>query len=70
MFLSNPIDAPIGVVNYLRRQLKINQSVRLSRYMERSPTHREHADKIQRYYGYKDFTDQPEHFQLVHWLYT
>ena len=69
-FLSNPIDAPMEVVNYLRRQLKINQSAHLSRYTERSPTHREHAGEIQRYYGYKDFTDQPEHFQLVRWLYT
>src|SRR6266536_6262529 len=30
----------------------------------------DHAAEIQRIAGYRDFTDQPEHFRLVRWLYT
>jgi len=30
----------------------------------------EHAAEIRRRYGYRDFGDQPAHFQLVRWLYA
>jgi TnpA family transposase len=42
----------------------------LAHYLDRSTTHREHAGEIRRVYGYRDFHDQPEHFQLVRWLYS
>ena len=42
----------------------------LARYLDRPTTHREHAGEIRRAYGYRDFHDQPGHFQLVRWLYT
>lgn len=42
----------------------------LSHYLDRPTTHREHVGEIRRAYGYRDFTDQPEHFQLVRWLYS
>jgi hypothetical protein len=38
--------------------------------MERRGTHHEHAQEIKRQYGYADFSDQPEHFRLVRWLYV
>src|SRR5262249_16228963 len=31
---------------------------------------REHSREIQRLYEYRDFSDQPHHFQLIRWLYT
>ncbi len=42
----------------------------LSHYLDRPTTHREHVGEIRRAYGYRDFADQPEHFQLVRWLYS
>ena len=41
----------------------------LARYLERNTTHREHAGEIQQRYGYRDFSEQPGHWQLVRWLY-
>jgi TnpA family transposase len=42
----------------------------LAHYLDRPTTHREHAGEVRRAYGYRDFHDQPEHFQLVRWLYS
>jgi TnpA family transposase len=69
-FLANPIDVPSGVVAHLGRQLRTADPTCLSRYLDRPATHREHAGEIRRRYGYRDFSDQPEHFRLVRWLYT
>jgi TnpA family transposase len=69
-FLTNPMESPTGVIKYLAAQLGITDISCLSRYIERPTTHREHAGEIQKLYGYRDFTDQPEHFRLVRWLYT
>ena len=69
-FLADPSDVPSGVVAHLRRQLGIADPACLARYLDRPATHREHAGAIRRRYGYRDFTDQPEHFRLVRWLYT
>ena len=69
-FLADPTDVPSGVVAHLRRQLGIADPTCLARYLDRPATHREHAGEIRRRYGYRDFTDQPEHFRLVRWLYT
>lgn len=69
-FLANPIDVPPGAVEFVAAQLSIADLSCLPRYMERETTHREHAGEIQAHYQYKDFTDQPEHFRLVRWLYT
>ena len=51
-------------------QLGITEPERLASYLARPTTHREHVGEIKRLYGYRDFTDQPEHFRLVRWLYT
>jgi Domain of unknown function (DUF4158) len=69
-FLPDPTDAPAGVIKHLAAQLKISDPGCLSHYRERPGTHREHAGEIQRQYGYRGFTDQPEHFSLIRWLYT
>lgn len=69
-FLANPIDVPPGAVASVAAQLGITDLSFFSRYLERETTHREHAGEIQRCYQYRDFTDQPAHFQLVRWLYT
>lgn len=69
-FLTNPIDVPTGAVEFVIAQLPTIDSSCLPRYMERETTHREHAGEIQEHYKYKDFTDQPDHFRLVRWLYT
>jgi hypothetical protein len=68
-FLSNPLDVPVNVVNYLASQLNITESNRLSQYLNRIRTHWEHIEEIKYHYGYRDFNSQPEHWRLVRWLY-
>ena len=69
-FLANPIEVPPNVVDYLAQQLDISDVNSLPLYVERSPTHREHAGLIQRHYGYQDFSVQPEHWRFIRWLYA
>lgn len=69
-FLTDPTDVPLVAVRHLAQQLDIADIAVLTRYLEREPTRYEHAREIQQVYGYRTFTDQPEHFQLVRWLYT
>lgn len=52
------------------RQLRIRDLACLPRYLERAPTHREHAREIQRRYGYREFHAQPGYFRFVRWLYS
>src|SRR3954451_5256924 len=33
-------------------------------------THWDHVNAIKAAYGYRDFSDQPGHFQLIRWLYA
>lgn len=68
-FLSNPTDVPSGVIAYVAQQLQIKDMSCLCHYLERPPTHREHAGQIRQKYGYQDFTDQPESWRFVRWLY-
>ncbi len=68
-FLANPIDVPSNVVLFMAQQLGIRDISCLPVYLERAPTHREHAGIIQRTYGYRDFSDQPGHWRFVRWLY-
>jgi TnpA family transposase len=69
-FLNDPTEVPPGVVKHVAAQLSVADPACLKQYLERPATHREHAGEIQRHLGYRDFTDQPEHFRLVRWLYT
>jgi TnpA family transposase len=68
-FLENPIDIPLGVIIYVATQLGISDIECLPRYLERSVTHWEHQGEIQQRYGYRNFSEQPGHWQLVRWLY-
>jgi Domain of unknown function (DUF4158) len=68
-FLVDPIDVPQGVVRYLASQLEIADVDCLPQYLSRPTTHWVHAQTIKEHYGYRDFSDQPEHWRLVRWLY-
>lgn len=68
-FLANPVEVPPNVIDCLAQQLDITAVNDLSIYLERSPTHREHAGLIQRQYGYRDFSAQPAHWRFIRWLY-
>ena len=68
-FLSNPLDVPVNVINYLANQLNITETNCLSRYLKRIRTHWEHIEEIKHHYGYRDFQSQPEHWRLIRWLY-
>jgi hypothetical protein len=69
-FLADPTLVPDMVIVALAAQLDIADPSCLLRYGERPATVWEHAGEIRRRYGYRDFGDQPAHFQLVRWLYA
>jgi TnpA family transposase len=69
-FLTDPTDVPPGVVTYMSRQLRIADPSCLPRYLDRRVTRHEHAQDLQRRYGYRDFHAPREVFRLVRWLYT
>ena len=69
-FLTDPTDVPTLVVRHLAQQLAIADISVLARYRERQATPYAHAREIQQFYGYRDFTDPPEYFRLIRWLYT
>jgi TnpA family transposase len=56
-FLADPLEGvPTEVINYLAGQLLIADPSCVKKYAQREPTHREHAGKIQKALGLKDFT--------------
>lgn len=57
------------VVSHIATQLDISNLECLPQYLERSITHWGHASEIQQSCGYRDFNEQPGHWQLVRWLY-
>ena len=68
-FLPDPTDVPAPVVTYVAHQLGIRDTTCWAQYRTRD-THWDHANQIQRAYGYRDFHDPREAFRLVRWLYT
>lgn len=67
-FLTDPIDVPLIVIDFLAKQLAINDTTCLERYRN-SQTRWEHSALIKQRYGYQDFHAQPAHWRLVRWLY-
>ena len=56
-------------VLHVAAQLDIPATTDLTPY-QLGDTRWDHATEIKQRFGYRDFTDQPEHFRLVQWLYT
>ena len=67
-FLTDPTDVPVVVIEFLAKQLGINDTTSLERYRN-SETRWEHTALIKQSYGYQDFHAQPSHWKLVRWLY-
>ena len=67
-FLPNPIDVPRPVIAYVGRQLQLDPSTSLPRYLECKQTRHAHCTEIQRLYGYHDFHDAAWRFRLSRWL--
>ncbi|WP_414589557.1 Tn3 family transposase [Scytonema sp. PCC 10023] len=67
-FLTDPTNVPIVVIDFLAKQLGIEDTTCLSRYRN-CETKWEHTALIKQRYGYIDFHAQPFHWRLVRWLY-
>lgn len=67
-FLSDPTNLPSSVLNMLARQLLISDASCINLYLEKE-SRLDHTADIREKYNYRNFTDQPEHFRLVRWLY-
>ena len=68
-FLADPGDAPANVKRYVAHQLGLKAIPDLAGYRAER-THWRHMAEIQRRYGYREFTDPAEYFQLLRWLYS
>jgi hypothetical protein len=71
-FLVDPTLIPPGAVYHVAKQLGIEDdppTPLLAQYGAAWQA-REHSREIQRLYEYRDFASQPQHFQLIRWLYT
>jgi TnpA family transposase len=68
-FLSDPTAVPDAVIAMMASQLDIEDYACLELYRIKE-SRLDHTAEIRQRYGYRNFTDQPEHFQLVRWLYA
>ena len=58
------------MVTYVGRQLHLDPSTSLLRYLERKQTRHAHCAEIRKVYGYHDFSDPAWRFRLSRWLYA
>jgi hypothetical protein len=65
-FLTDPLDVPAEVLDYVAEQLGIDDPSCASWYTEREKTRMEHAWEIQREYGLRDFADAEQ--ELAEWI--
>ena len=68
-FLTDSLDVPSGVIEYLATQLQITDPQVVTRYTQRVSTVHEHAREIRAAYGYRDF-DSPLTEELTLYLYA
>ncbi|MBN2881773.1 Tn3 family transposase [Candidatus Woesearchaeota archaeon] len=67
-FLSNPLDVPKTVIDYLSNQLNISSET-LSKYKD-SKISKIHVNEICKKYGYSKFNEQPNHWRLIRWIHN
>lgn len=69
VFLEDLAEIPPGAVNYLARQLDIEQLSCFIYYRD-SETRWDHAAEIRRHCGFREFSDPAVQFRLNRWLYA
>jgi TnpA family transposase len=67
-FLSNPLDVPKTVIDYVSNQLNISSKT-LAKYKS-SKISKIHVNEICKKYGYSKFNVQPNHWRLIRWIYN
>ncbi len=68
-FLEDLADVPPGVVNYVARQLRIEQ-LSCFLYYRDSETRWDHAAEIRHHCGFREFADPIMQFRMNRWLYA
>jgi Domain of unknown function (DUF4158) len=66
MFLPDPLDVPLELVEYLAEQLGIDDPSCVKSYLDRRMTRFEHADEVQQEYGLTAFADVEA--ELAAWI--
>lgn len=66
--LADPTEVPSAVIANLSAQLGISGEIDLAGYRT-GKTKWIHANEVRQRFGYREFTDQPDHFRFVRWLY-
>lgn len=69
-FLQDPVSVPSGATAFVANQIGVDDVSIVARYLDRKTTRREHVSAIQQLYGYRNLSDDGEHFRLIRWLYT
>ncbi len=69
-FLSEPMQVPRSVLQFVAVQLGIDNVDSLGTYTNRSATRLVHRAEIQSHYGYQDFNTPPWRFRLSRFLYS
>ena len=68
-FLSDPLNVPANVKNYVVKQLGIDIPQDLTCYLERKATRSTHCNEIKQRFGYQEFSASWR-FRLNRWLYS